>query len=155
MWLFMKTVVQLSVIIVSIILGCTSCRDDQHGAVYKIIIEQSGEYTAYKKYLILIASGGLFDEINQKYIYTPIIEDKHFEADRICLVTCEKIDLFMATLSIDRKKTNIREGFTTKLTLLKDNEIIREDTIVYTPEMEYPRTFRIDAAPHESISYTP
>lgn len=124
----------------------TSCRDDKNGAIYKIIIEQSGEHTAYKKYLILVASGGLFDEINQKHISTPILEDKYFENERICLITNQKIDMFMATLSINQKRTDIQNDFKAKLTVFKNDKIVHEQTLVYTPQMQYPQTIRINPA---------
>lgn len=130
-------------VIIYILLGITSCRDDKNGAIYRIIIEQSGAHQPFRKQLILIASGGLYDEIKKEIIRKPILEDTYFSDEKISFKTREKIDVFVATLSIHPKQEIINDIYMLKVIVFKDDKMVYKEKVMCTPDMQYPHTIRI------------
>lgn len=125
------------------IFGFVSCRDDKNGAVYRIMIEQAGAYEPFKKQLILFAAGGLYDEIKNEIIHKPIIENTHFSEKKVSLKTREKIDVFVATLSIHPKEKIINDNYILSVIVFKNDKMVYKEKVTCTPNMQYPHTIRI------------
>ena len=130
-------------IFLHIVLGVVSCRDDKNGAIYQITIEQSGAYELFRKQLILIASGGLYDEIRNEIIRKPILEDTYFSEEKVSFKTREKIDVFVVTLSIHPKHENIPDDYTLKVVVFKNDRMVYKEKVMCTSRMQYPHTIRI------------
>jgi len=130
-------------VILCITMGFTSCRDDKNGAIYRITIDQDGAYEPFRKQLILFASGGLYDEIKNEIIHKPIIEDKHFSGKKVSFKTREKIDVFVATLSIHPKKEIINDNYILNVIVFKNDKMVYKEIVMCTPNMPYPHTIRI------------
>lgn len=128
-----------------ILFASFSCKDDDKGARFQIVIEQSGDYSSYDKEMILLSVGGLYDDIHEKDIATPILEEEYFGENKVSISTKEQVNLFMATLYVNGLKEDAVDpgNMTWEIRVYKDGQIVYEEIKEYTPQLKFPQAINI------------
>lgn len=141
----MKTKLITYLILSILLLFFISCKDDKEGAKFLITIQQSGDYENYEKEMILLSAGGLYDEINKKDINSPILEDEYFRQNFISISTKEYVNLFIATLHVNKVKEDAvdPENMKWEIRLYKNNQLVYEEIKEYEPNMKFPQILNV------------